>query len=172
MGGEASTLRHLAAAWSAMSKAHNVHSMHEEKVIFPVLEGFFPGQVCSLLVWNTCKRGEQVLAYAIGGYTGALSNDFLSQGCSYAKPGHMTFVWSRCSRPSVETWREWMAYGLNTRFRPVFVTCHEIAVEDYREAIANIGRWSNERVRQTVLRIKVACNAHCMRDMAKLTVVP
>lgn len=40
-----STLREIAAAWSAMSKAHDVHAMHEDKVIFPALEGFFPGQV-------------------------------------------------------------------------------------------------------------------------------
>lgn len=40
-----SSLRELSVAWSALAKAHDIHAMHEEKVIFPVLEGFFPGQV-------------------------------------------------------------------------------------------------------------------------------
>ena len=61
-GEEASSLRQLASAWSAISKAHRIHSMHEDKIIFPVLDSFFPGQVCCLLVWNACKGGRQVLA--------------------------------------------------------------------------------------------------------------
>lgn len=60
-GEEASSLRELATAWSAISKAHRIHSMHEDKVIFPVLDSFFPGQVCSLLVWNACKGRRRVL---------------------------------------------------------------------------------------------------------------
>lgn len=39
------TVRELAASWSAFSKAHDIHAMHEEAVIFPELETFFPGQV-------------------------------------------------------------------------------------------------------------------------------
>lgn len=32
-----------------MAKAHDVHAMHEDTVIFPALERFFPGQVCVCL---------------------------------------------------------------------------------------------------------------------------
>lgn len=42
---DASTLRELASAWSSMSVAHDVHSKHEDVVIFPALEAFFPGTV-------------------------------------------------------------------------------------------------------------------------------
>lgn len=58
---ELSTLRDLAAAWSAMSKAHCTHSMHEDEVVFPVLEGFFPGQVCAVCgdpVHVECMHGR------------------------------------------------------------------------------------------------------------------
>lgn len=42
---DASALRELASAWSSMAVAHDVHSKHEDDVIFPALEGFFPGTV-------------------------------------------------------------------------------------------------------------------------------
>lgn len=42
---DASSLRELSAAWSIVSKAHDIHARHEESAIFPVLEGYFPGQV-------------------------------------------------------------------------------------------------------------------------------
>lgn len=38
-------LRELASAWKAVSTAHDVHSRHEDEVIFPTLETYFPGQV-------------------------------------------------------------------------------------------------------------------------------
>lgn len=44
----ASTVRDLASAWSSMSIAHDVHSHHEDDVIFPALEALFPGTVCRL----------------------------------------------------------------------------------------------------------------------------
>lgn len=37
------TLRELSAAWTAMSVAHDVHAGHEDNVIFPALEAYFPG---------------------------------------------------------------------------------------------------------------------------------
>lgn len=43
--GNTSSLRELSATWTSVSKAHDIHSRHEEQVIFPVLEGYFPGQV-------------------------------------------------------------------------------------------------------------------------------
>ena len=42
---DASTLRELASAWTSMSVAHDVHSKHEDHVIFPALEALFPGTV-------------------------------------------------------------------------------------------------------------------------------
>ncbi|CAM9147713.1 unnamed protein product [Sphacelaria rigidula] len=41
---EVSTVRTLAIAWSAVSKAHAVNTNGKERVIFPELESFFPGQ--------------------------------------------------------------------------------------------------------------------------------
>lgn len=46
---DASSLKDLAAAWSALSFAHDIHSKHEDDVIFPALEAFFPGQVRGLV---------------------------------------------------------------------------------------------------------------------------
>ncbi|CAN0118074.1 unnamed protein product [Ascophyllum nodosum] len=43
-----STVRELATYWSAFSKAHDIHATHEEAVIFPELEAFFPGQTQSV----------------------------------------------------------------------------------------------------------------------------
>lgn len=42
---DASTLKEFAAAWKSVSFAHGVHSKHEDDIIFPALEAFFPGQV-------------------------------------------------------------------------------------------------------------------------------
>lgn len=42
---DASTLLELSASWSIMAKAHDIHARHEEQVIFPELEAYFPGQV-------------------------------------------------------------------------------------------------------------------------------
>lgn len=42
---DAASMRELASAWNSMAKMHDIHSMHEESVIFPILEGFFPGHV-------------------------------------------------------------------------------------------------------------------------------
>jgi len=47
---DASTVRDLASAWASMSVAHDVHSHHEDDVIFPALEALFPGTVCRLTV--------------------------------------------------------------------------------------------------------------------------
>lgn len=41
------TLRELSAGWTSISAAHKVHSKHERDIIFPALEMFFPGQVCT-----------------------------------------------------------------------------------------------------------------------------
>lgn len=43
---DASTVRALATAWTAVTKVHAVNTHGKETVIFPELEGFFPGQVC------------------------------------------------------------------------------------------------------------------------------
>ncbi|CAM9111089.1 unnamed protein product [Scytosiphon promiscuus] len=45
---DASSLKDLADAWSSLSFAHDVHSKHEDDVIFPALEAFFPGQTHSV----------------------------------------------------------------------------------------------------------------------------
>lgn len=45
---DASTVRELASAWASMSLAHDVHSHHEDDVIFPALEALFPGTVRGL----------------------------------------------------------------------------------------------------------------------------
>lgn len=42
---EASSVRDLAVAWATLRKMHAIHSRHEEDVIFPCLETFFPKQV-------------------------------------------------------------------------------------------------------------------------------
>eukprot|EP00903_Cladosiphon_okamuranus_P016395 g15119.t1 len=45
---DASTLRELASAWTSMAVAHDVHSKHEDDVIFPALEALFPGTTRSV----------------------------------------------------------------------------------------------------------------------------
>lgn len=54
---EASTLKEFAAAWKKVSFAHDIHSKHEDDVIFPALEAYFPGQVgvisFALEKWDT-----------------------------------------------------------------------------------------------------------------------
>lgn len=47
---DASTLKEFAAAWKSVSFAHGIHSKHEDDVIFPALEAFFPGQVGDIRV--------------------------------------------------------------------------------------------------------------------------
>lgn len=48
---DASTLNDFAAAWKSVSFAHGIHSKHEDDVIFPALEAFFPGQVGDFLLY-------------------------------------------------------------------------------------------------------------------------
>eukprot|EP00752_Nemacystus_decipiens_P012458 g11037.t1 len=45
---DASTLKDFAAAWKSVAFAHGVHSKHEDDVIFPALEAYFPGQTHSV----------------------------------------------------------------------------------------------------------------------------
>lgn len=52
---DASTLKGFAAAWKSVSFAHGIHSKHEDDVIFPALEAYFPEQV-----------GECVFVYCTG----------------------------------------------------------------------------------------------------------
>ena len=40
-------LRELSTGWTSISAAHKVHSKHERDIVFPALEKFFPGQVCT-----------------------------------------------------------------------------------------------------------------------------
>ena len=42
---DASSVRTLSNAWSTLSSVHALHTRAKEQVIFPELEGFFPGQV-------------------------------------------------------------------------------------------------------------------------------
>eukprot|EP00903_Cladosiphon_okamuranus_P016305 g15037.t1 len=45
---DASSLKNFAAAWKSVSFAHSIHSKHEDDVIFPALEAYFPGQTHSV----------------------------------------------------------------------------------------------------------------------------
>ncbi|CAM9617848.1 unnamed protein product, partial [Sphacelaria rigidula] len=54
---DAFTVRALATAWSAVSKVHAVHTRAKETVVFPELEGFFPGQTHGAVKQRE-ERGE------------------------------------------------------------------------------------------------------------------
>lgn len=66
VGADDSDLRQLAASWSAISHAHRIHCMHQDKVIFPALEAFFPGQtIISAVNHDEHKRLMQKIQNAL-----------------------------------------------------------------------------------------------------------
>ncbi|CBJ26922.1 Glutaredoxin glutaredoxin/malate transporter fusion protein [Ectocarpus siliculosus] len=73
----ASKLREVASAWEAISKAHDVHSRHEDEVIFPTLETYFPGQTST--VGDDHKEHEELIHAVQSGLNSLLGSDGLGK---------------------------------------------------------------------------------------------
>ncbi|CAN0297636.1 unnamed protein product, partial [Ectocarpus sp. 13 AM-2016] len=73
----ASKLREVAFAWEAISKAHDVHSRHEDEVIFPTLETYFPGQTST--VGDDHKEHEELIHAVQSGLNSLLGSDGLGK---------------------------------------------------------------------------------------------
>ena len=102
---DASTLRELASAWTSMSVAHDVHSKHEDHVIFPALEALFPGTVSRKLPLSHAHKLAHHFCFPMLSTMFFITSTCMHALCSYI---------SRVVHPSVAVIRK----GLVSNFSP------------------------------------------------------